>query len=127
MGAVTAVADAIQRSRAGLSDPNRPIASFLFLGPTGVGKTELSKALANRLFDSDEAMVRIAEVIAKWTGIPVARLVQSEMEKLLQLEEDLHQRVIGQNKAVTAVADAIQRSRAGLSDPNRPIASFLFL
>ena len=69
----------------------------------------------------------IAEVIAKWTGIPVARLVQSEMEKLLKLEDDLHHRVIGQNKAVTAVADAIQRSRAGLSDPNRPIASFLFL
>ena len=69
----------------------------------------------------------IAEVIAKWTGIPVARLVQSEMEKLLQLEDDLHRRVIGQHQAVTAVADAIQRSRAGLSDPNRPIASFLFL
>ena len=69
----------------------------------------------------------IAEVIAKWTGIPVTRLVQGEMEKLLQLETDLHQRVIGQNQAVTAVADAIQRSRAGLSDPNRPIASFLFL
>ena len=69
----------------------------------------------------------IAEVIAKWTGIPVARLVQSEMEKLLQLEDDLHQRVIGQHQAVTAVANAIQRSRAGLSDPNRPIASFLFL
>ena len=83
---------------------------------------------------SDKSLLReevseddIAEVIAKWTGIPVARLVQSEMEKLLQLEEDLHQRVIGQNEAVTAVADAIQRSRAGLSDPNRPIASFLFL
>ncbi|MEB3254740.1 MAG: ATP-dependent chaperone ClpB [Synechococcus sp.] len=69
----------------------------------------------------------IAEVISKWTGIPVARLVQGEMEKLLQLEADLHRRVIGQNEAVTAVADAIQRSRAGLSDPNRPIASFLFL
>ena len=69
----------------------------------------------------------IAEVIAKWTGIPVARLVQGEMEKLLVLEDDLHQRVIGQHQAVTAVADAIQRSRAGLSDPNRPIASFLFL
>jgi len=69
----------------------------------------------------------IAEVIAKWTGIPVARLVQSEMEKLLHLEEELHNRVIGQSQAVTAVADAIQRSRAGLSDPNRPIASFLFL
>ena len=69
----------------------------------------------------------IADVIAIWTGIPVSRLVQSEMEKLLALEDDLHQRVIGQHRAVTAVADAIQRSRAGLSDPNRPIASFLFL
>ena len=69
----------------------------------------------------------IAEVIAKWTGIPVAKLVQSEMEKLLSLERQLHERVVGQQQAVTAVADAIQRSRAGLSDPNRPIASFLFL
>ena len=69
----------------------------------------------------------IAEVIAKWTGIPVAKLVQSEMEKLLGLESQLHERVVGQEQAVTAVADAIQRSRAGLSDPNRPIASFLFL
>jgi len=83
---------------------------------------------------SDKTLLRevvteddIAEVIAKWTGIPVARLVQSEMEKLLLLEDDLHRRVIGQDRAVTAVADAIQRSRAGLSDPNRPIASFLFL
>jgi ATP-dependent Clp protease ATP-binding subunit ClpB len=83
---------------------------------------------------SDKTLLReevteddIAEVIAKWTGIPVAKLVQSEMEKLLQLEEELHTRVIGQSQAVTAVADAIQRSRAGLSDPNRPIASFLFL
>ncbi|EHA64112.1 ATP-dependent chaperone ClpB [Synechococcus sp. WH 8016] len=69
----------------------------------------------------------IAEVIAKWTGIPVAKLVQSEMEKLLKLEDQLHERVVGQDQAVTAVADAIQRSRAGLSDPNQPIASFLFL
>ncbi|MDA7435802.1 ATP-dependent chaperone ClpB [Synechococcus sp. AH-601-C19] len=69
----------------------------------------------------------IAEVIAKWTGIPVARLVQSEMEKLLKLEDQLHERVVGQHQAVTAVANAIQRSRAGLSDPNQPIASFLFL
>ncbi|MEB3255199.1 MAG: ATP-dependent chaperone ClpB [Synechococcaceae cyanobacterium] len=69
----------------------------------------------------------IAEVIAKWTGIPVTRLVQSEMEKLLHLEDQLHSRVIGQSEAVAAVADAVQRSRAGLSDPNRPIASFLFL
>ncbi|QNI53650.1 ATP-dependent Clp protease ATP-binding subunit ClpB [Synechococcus sp. BIOS-E4-1] len=69
----------------------------------------------------------IAEVIAKWTGIPVAKLVQSEMAKLLGLEHELHDRVVGQQQAVAAVADAIQRSRAGLSDPNRPIASFLFL
>jgi ATP-dependent Clp protease ATP-binding subunit ClpB len=69
----------------------------------------------------------IAEVIAKWTGIPVSKLARSEMEKLLELESELHQRVIGQHQAVSAVADAIQRSRAGLSDPNRPIASFLFL
>jgi ATP-dependent Clp protease ATP-binding subunit ClpB len=69
----------------------------------------------------------IAEVISKWTGIPISKLVESEKEKLLQLEDELHRRVIGQNEAVTAVADAIQRSRAGLADPNRPIASFVFL
>jgi ATP-dependent Clp protease ATP-binding subunit ClpB len=69
----------------------------------------------------------IAEIISKWTGIPVSKLVQSEMQKLLLLEEELHQRVIGQEEAVTAVADAIQRSRAGLADPNRPTASFIFL
>ncbi|MEO1068402.1 MAG: ATP-dependent chaperone ClpB, partial [Cyanobacteria bacterium J06638_6] len=69
----------------------------------------------------------IAEIISKWTGIPVSKLVQSEMQKLLELEDELHQRVIGQEEAVTAVADAIQRSRAGLADPNRPIASFIFL
>ena len=69
----------------------------------------------------------IAEIISKWTGIPVSKLVESEMQKLLHLEDELHRRVIGQNEAVTAVADAIQRSRAGLADPNRPIASFIFL
>jgi ATP-dependent Clp protease ATP-binding subunit ClpB len=69
----------------------------------------------------------IAEIISKWTGIPISKLVESEMEKLLHLEDELHKRVIGQDEAVTAVADAIQRSRAGLSDPNRPIASFIFL
>jgi ATP-dependent Clp protease ATP-binding subunit ClpB len=69
----------------------------------------------------------IAEIISKWTGIPVSKLVASEMQKLLLLEDELHQRVVGQDEAVTAVADAIQRSRAGLADPNRPIASFIFL
>jgi ATP-dependent Clp protease ATP-binding subunit ClpB len=100
---------------------------------------ELNKKLAAKEAEltgshGDKSLLReevteedIAEVIAKWTGIPVAKLVQGEMEKLLQLESQLHSRVIGQEQAVTAVADAIQRSRAGLSDPNRPIASFLFL
>ncbi|WP_088242429.1 ATP-dependent chaperone ClpB [Calothrix rhizosoleniae] len=69
----------------------------------------------------------IAEIISKWTGIPISKLVESEKEKLLHLEDELHHRVIGQEEAVTAVADAIQRSRAGLADPNRPIASFVFL
>ena len=69
----------------------------------------------------------IAEIIGKWTGIPVSKLVESERDKLLHLEDELHRRVVGQDEAVTAVAEAIQRSRAGLSDPNRPIASFIFL
>ncbi|MHC0065540.1 ATP-dependent chaperone ClpB [Nostoc sp. UIC 10890] len=69
----------------------------------------------------------IAEIISKWTGIPISKLVESEKDKLLHLEDELHHRVIGQEEAVTAVADAIQRSRAGLADPNRPIASFIFL
>jgi len=69
----------------------------------------------------------IAEVISKWTGIPISKLVETEKEKLLHLEDELHHRVIGQDEAVTAVADAIQRSRAGLADPNRPTASFIFL
>ena len=95
---------------------------------------EQEAALADGEDGSEKSLLReevteddIAEVIAKWTGIPVAKLVQSEMEKLLNLEAQLHGRVVGQEQAVTAVADAIQRSRAGLSDPNRPIASFLFL
>lgn len=69
----------------------------------------------------------IAEVVAKWTGIPVTKMLQSEREKLLRLEEVLHQRVIGQEEAIQAVSDAIRRSRAGLQDANRPIGSFLFL
>ena len=69
----------------------------------------------------------IAEVVSRWTGIPVTRMMQSEREKLLHLEEELHQRVIGQDEAITAVSDAVRRSRAGLQDPKRPIASFIFL
>lgn len=69
----------------------------------------------------------IAEVVSRWTGIPVTRMMQSEREKLLHLEEELHKRVIGQEEAITAVSDAVRRSRAGLQDPKRPIASFIFL
>ncbi len=69
----------------------------------------------------------IAEVVSKWTGVPVSRLMEGEMHKLVHLEEQLHQRVIGQDQAVEATANAIRRSRAGLSDPNRPIGSFMFL
>ncbi|KAF5769829.1 putative ClpA/B family, AAA+ ATPase domain, ATPase, AAA-type, core, Clp, repeat (R) [Helianthus annuus] len=69
----------------------------------------------------------IAEIVSKWTGIPLSKLKQSEREKLLFLEQELHKRVVGQDPAVTAVAEAIQRSRAGLSDPHRPIASFMFM
>lgn len=81
-----------------------------------------------------EAMIReevtaddIAEVVSRWTGIPVTRMLQSEREKLLNLEHELHKRVIGQEEAITAVADAVRRSRAGLQDPKKPIASFIFL
>jgi ATP-dependent Clp protease ATP-binding subunit ClpB len=69
----------------------------------------------------------IAEIVSKWTGIPVSKMLEGEREKLLQMEEGLHRRVIGQNEAIKAVSDAIRRSRAGLSDPNRPNGSFLFL
>jgi ATP-dependent Clp protease ATP-binding subunit ClpB len=69
----------------------------------------------------------IAEIVSKWTGVPVSRLMEGEMQKLVRMEDELHARVIGQDDAVTAVANAIRRSRAGLSDPHRPIGSFLFL
>uniref|UniRef100_A0A1J3JPQ9 Chaperone protein ClpB3, chloroplastic n=1 Tax=Noccaea caerulescens TaxID=107243 RepID=A0A1J3JPQ9_NOCCA len=88
----------------------------------------------NEYLSSGKSMFReevlgsdIAEIVSKWTGIPVSKLQQSERDKLLHLEEELHKRVVGQNPAVTAVAEAIQRSRAGLSDPGRPIASFMFM
>lgn len=81
----------------------------------------------NRMVSQEVTENDIAEIVAKWTGIPMSRLMANEREKLLQLADQLHERVIGQDEAVEAVADAIQRSRAGLSDPNRPIASFMFL
>ena len=80
-------------------------------------------ALIKEEVDEDD----IAEIVARWTGIPVTRMMQSERDKLLHLEQELHQRVIGQDEAIQAVSDAIRRSRAGLQDPKRPIGSFIFL
>ena len=92
-------------------------------------ETELSQTQTSgqSLLREEVTEADIAEVISKWTGIPIGKLVETETEKLLNLEEELHRRLVGQDEAVTAVADAIQRSRAGLADPNRPIASFIFL
>ncbi len=81
-----------------------------------------SSLLADEVTEED-----VAQVVAKWTGIPVSRLMEGEVEKLIQMEERLHDRVIGQDEAIEAVSNALRRSRAGLSDPNRPIGSFLFL
>ena len=86
-------------------------------------KQESGKTLVKEEVDAED----IAEIVSRWTGIPVTRMLQSEREKLLHLEADLHKRVIGQDEAVTAVADAIRRSRTGLSNEKRPIGSFLFL
>lgn len=80
------------------------------------------RLLRNKVTDAE-----IAEVLARWTGIPVSRMMESERDKLLRMEQELHHRVIGRDEAVEAVSNAIRRSRAGLSDPNRPIGSFLFL
>jgi ATP-dependent Clp protease ATP-binding subunit ClpB len=85
-------------------------------------QTTGNSLLREEVLESD-----IAEIIAKWTGIPLKKLIESEKSKLLSLETELHERVIGQEEAVSAVADSIQRSRAGLADPNRPTASFIFL
>ena len=85
--------------------------------------TQGSEAMVREEVTSDD----IAEVVSRWTGIPVTKMLQSERDKLLHLETELHRRVIGQDEAITAVSDAVRRSRAGLQDPKRPIASFIFL
>ena len=82
---------------------------------------------SNRLVREEVTADDIAEVVSRWTGIPVTKMMQSEREKLLHLEDELHKRVIGQDEAIVAVSDAVRRSRAGLQDPKRPIASFIFL
>src|SRR5690606_38068020 len=80
------------------------------------------KLLRNRVTDEE-----IAEIVSKWTGIPVSKMLEGERDKLMRMEDALHDRVIGQDEAVEAVSNAVRRSRAGLSDPNRPNGSFLFL
>lgn len=84
-------------------------------------------AAASSIIKEEVTADDIAEVVARWTGIPVAKMLQSEKDKLLKLEDELHKRVIGQEEAISAVSDAVRRSRAGLQDPKRPIASFIFL
>ena len=90
---------------------------------TQLKATQGGEALIREEVTADD----IAEVVSRWTGIPVTRMMQSEREKLLHLEDELHKRVIGQDEAIKAVSDAVRRSRAGLQDPNRPIASFIFM
>ncbi len=87
----------------------------------------LSEQQENALIKEEVTYEDIAEVVAKWTGIPVTKMIQSEREKLLQLETELHKRVVGQEEAIEAVSDAVRRSKAGLQNPNKPIGSFLFL
>jgi ATP-dependent Clp protease ATP-binding subunit ClpB len=94
----------------------------------GSRQEELEKLHAEgRMLSEEVSDQDVAEVVSRWTGVPVTRLMQGEMEKLVRLEEHLHQRVVGQERAVASVANAVRRSRAGLSDPHRPIGSFLFL
>ncbi|NBD18996.1 MAG: ATP-dependent chaperone ClpB [Cyanobacteria bacterium] len=90
-------------------------------------KLEEMQSSGHTLLREEVAEADVAEIISKWTGIPISKLMASEKEKLLHLEDELHERVVGQEEAVRAVSEAIQRSRAGLSDPNRPTASFIFL
>lgn len=91
-------------------------------------KNELKQVQGDApLIDEEVSAADVAEIVSRWTGIPVNKMMQSEREKLLNLETELHKRVVGQDDAITAVADAIRRSRAGLQDPRRPIGSFIFL
>jgi len=102
----------IKEAESAIEDLNRKLASI-----------QSEKALIKEEVTSDD----IAEIVSRWTGIPVSKMLQSEREKLLHLEDELHKRVIGQEEAITAVADAVRRSRAGLQDVNRPVGSFIFL
>ncbi len=101
----------------------KDLESEIELLKTDLHKQQAGKAMIKEEVDSED----IADVVARWTGIPVSKMMQSEREKLLNLECELHKRVVGQREAITAVSDAVRRNRAGLSDPRRPIGSFIFL
>ncbi len=90
-------------------------------------EAELAKSNGNKIIENEVTEEHVAEVVSEWTGIPVARLLSGERERLMKMEERIRQRVVGQDEAVSALCNAVRRSRSGLSDPNRPIGSFLFL
>ena len=101
---------------------SRPWRSRLKADETQLSEKQAGKRLLREEVTEDE----IAEIVSRWTGIPVTRLVEGERDKLLRLDEILHQRVVGQDEAVHLVADAVIRARAGIKDPRRPIGSFIF-
>ena len=132
----THIKEELERTRAALETAMRAqdLARMSELQYGKIPELEAQLAEAEKGEQADFQLLRssvtedeIAEVVSRWTGIPVSRMLEGEREKLLRMEESLHSRVIGQDEAVTAVSDAIRRSRAGLSDPNRPIGSFLFM
>jgi ATP-dependent Clp protease ATP-binding subunit ClpB len=113
----------LERQLAGHESAERERAQGQDGGADGAGATTAAPQFLKEEVDADD----VAEVVARWTGIPVARLLEGETEKLIHMEERLHERVVGQDEAIEAVATALRRSRAGLQDPDRPIGSFLFL
>jgi ATP-dependent Clp protease ATP-binding subunit ClpB len=132
----THIKEALERARAELETARRAsdLARMSELQYGRIPELERELAAAEAGEQADFQLLRnrvtedeIAEVVSRWTGIPVSRMLEGERDKLLRMESVVHERVVGQDEAVTAVADAIRRSRAGLSDPNRPIGSFLFL
>jgi ATP-dependent Clp protease ATP-binding subunit ClpB len=132
----THIKEALERARAELETARRAqdLARMSELQYGKIPELERHLAAAEQGETADFTLLRnrvtedeIAEVVSRWTGIPVSRMLEGERDKLLRMEEAVHRRLVGQDEAVKAVADAIRRSRAGLSDPNRPIGSFLFL
>ena len=132
----THIKEELERARAELDNARRAqdLARMSELQYGKIPELEQQLEAAEKGEEADFQLLRnrvtedeIAEVVSRWTGIPVSRMLEGERDKLLRMEESLHQRVIGQDEAVNAVSDAIRRSRAGLSDPNRPIGSFLFM